>query len=298
MVKFGIFLLFYNFFITTSDYPISGGVWYAPDADELYPNLEPSAPPVEDEDSGHQDSEFILENRIDLSGIILIDLLNQSVIDSDRINFYVNNAMDLNIVDVEYNNALHLLIKKRLSRLASKLLEKGIDINARNVFCDTPLSLAIQNNLPELAIKLLSKNANPNIQNSSWETPFTLATTLGNIELARYIWLKGGDPNYSKINPLMRSIIKNNKAFTLFLINQIGVDVNVANSKGYTPLMLAILKDNCILVKSLLAKGANILAQAEDGSTPEILAKKLNKTSLTRKLIISRLRLKKAARCF
>lgn len=71
---------------------------------------------------------------------------------------------------------------------------------------------------------------------------------------------------------LMYAVWVGNEAAVEHLISK-GADVNAKDSKGATPLLLAIFKDHTQIALSLIDHGADVNATADDGMTPILMSR-------------------------
>jgi hypothetical protein len=175
----------------------------------------------------------------------------------------INEKYYLHIVIVEIikiNNqylhnghgALHYIVKLRpYLKVIELLIKNGANINT---FKDgyTPLDLAIFANIKFIINLLITKyGANINLQDSNGDTLlYKIINKRGNFP---YDYYDGGydfDLGESYSFQHCKKLIKLKKKYNF--------DIDICNNSGYTPLHIAILKDNEKIIKLLMDNGANI----------------------------------------
>ena len=163
---------------------------------------------------------------------------------------------------------------------ARRLLAAGAEVDAASLVGTTPLFPAVTTSA-DMTRLLLDHGANPNARARTGATPilFTRGADVIALLLAR-----GADARArSKTgeSSLMEAAIRGDvRAARLLLEN--GTEVNAADHRGYTPLLLAAQYDgdSVELVRLLLDHGADVNAVAE-GETPLSLAAKRGETGVT-----------------
>lgn len=118
--------------------------------------------------------------------------------------------------------------------------------NAQNKYGNTPLMIAVEQGHNNMVEKLLAQSAlDHSIQNAKGQTALMVAAEKGNAEFAKQLLTKSKvHIDIQDINgntPLMVAIEQQNLKMVNALITA-GADVNIYNSKGYTPLSLAMEK--------------------------------------------------------
>lgn len=135
------------------------------------------------------------------------------------------------------------------------LIEKGADVDACDGAGRSGLRIATIKNNTEAMRLLLEKGANPNIQDRWGKTPLSNAASEGKT-----------------------SILK-------LLLAQDGIDVDVQNDDGETPLRLATIYNKAESVRLLLEKGANPDIQGNGGATPVLRAASRGFTEVLKMLL-------------
>jgi ankyrin repeat protein len=179
-----------------------------------------------------------------------------------------------------------------------KLLDSGADVNERDQQSgSTPLIMASSYTGYEGMVKLLlSYDADPNIQDKIYGTTALIAAAGVSKEMVELLLAKGADiaitrfDGTSAFTSCISGILSEtvNTDLASFLLSK-GADVDEAPTsgpaEGYTCLMMAARNNRLELVKFLADNGANINAQAKDGSTALSLAKKENDKEMITLLI-------------
>lgn len=182
----------------------------------------------------------------------------------------IEKGANVNIVDKHGNTPLHLV---RHFPIAKILVEKGANVNAINSNGSTPLHLA-QNFA--IAKFLIEKGANPNSTNNEGYTPFHLALNISIAEL-----LIEQDVDFKAITKDGKTVLhtiaetdalgdtkfKNVKWLIDFFIQK-GIDVNVTDHYGNTPLHLCEELNNVEVAERLLENGADINAMNNYNKKP------------------------------
>ncbi|XP_065336836.1 putative ankyrin repeat protein RF_0381 [Cloeon dipterum] len=165
------------------------------------------------------------------------------------------------------NTSLHLALESNNvgdDGIIRWILEQGnIDLNAKNDFGDTPLILACKRMKWSVSEMLLTRNVEVNVSNKKGKTAMHYAAKKGNLSLVKLMQGKGADftlTDNKGLNTLHRAMV--NFEIFLFLhylairscccielinwlVEQCQVDLNLANSEGETPLLLACKMRGC-----------------------------------------------------
>ena len=160
---------------------------------------------------------------------------------------------------------------KHGSPVVESLLAIGADPNLPNV----PLLWATANNHLNTAQLLLEWGADPNVQDRNGDTALILATRQNQLPFVEFLlgW-EGIDinlPNHQGHTPLMNSVANNNLKLTIALLDA-GADPNAQDNMRQTALSGAAYYSNLEAMILLLAKGADTNVQDIDGYTPLMAA--------------------------
>ena len=165
-------------------------------------------------------------------------------------------------------NLTHLFAKNA-SKVASDLFDKifgkleikGLDFNSHDNSGRTSLHYACEAGSTKLVELLLAKGLDPNQSDSQEQTPLGItlkdafSTTIAFVDLALPAGL---DLNKrfkvgKKMHTPLTFIISEGKAFTTFTrLHELGADINLGDSEGWTPLVHYIRQNKLTEIKSLL----------------------------------------------
>lgn len=206
-------------------------------------------------------------------------------------NEYVETLLkagaSLKATDAKKQPLLMIAAQQNNVELVKKLIEKGVDVNAKTEYGSTALTDFIYrnaySNTDDLQIEiiktLLEAGANPNVFHDGYDGdcnfPLKILAQQARLELIKLLLSHGADATLkckNGDNALSSSSGAKYLEQSNILIDA-GADVNAAeNNWGTTPLMIAVGFRDFPLIKKLLAKGANINTQANNGSSPLIFA--------------------------
>lgn len=212
----------------------------------------------------------------------------------------------VDLYDNEKEGPLHYAALQGSEPILDLILAENPDLDCRNRFGASPLYLAVK--FPNLLQKLLEKGANPNLPLYDDFTPLMRATDLKSRESAKLLLEHGAEVNAAigpgeesvgwtavayaadlDDEGLLQLLVdaganlshKTEKGFTpihmvskpesarVLLQHRKRFDIDEPDKGGETPLTNAIW-DSCPteLIKLFIDNGANLNAQAEDGTTP------------------------------
>jgi len=157
--------------------------------------------------------------------------------------------------------------------IARQLLAAGADVNQPRSSGTTPLMYAACTyDMPaEFVNELISKGAHVNATTKNGDTAVGWAALGGKLENMKVLVQHGADikihvgkPDGYPGWPLIRAISQGDIKLVDFLLAH-GADINDGGGHGKTPLMYmyALRNDNVDVVKLLIARGANVFAQAD-----------------------------------
>lgn len=168
----------------------------------------------------------------------------------------------------QYANAVENKIKE--------FIAKGGDVNAHDKNGQTLLLKAIKLHNNILAKELIKAGADVNMADNNGTTPLIATILYGNEEMFNSLSVNENvdaqKKNNEGLNALMVWIICTNGSTNgkLTVIKNLiarGADVNAQTNDGTTPLMLCAAKGNYGLYLDLVKYGANVLQQDNDGKT-------------------------------
>lgn len=165
-----------------------------------------------------------------------------------------------------------------------QLILAGADVNKKNAFSkDTPLLRSLYGNNPEMTRLLVYSGADINAKNNYNHSPMFLALEKGRGEFID-LFLTSGVKEGLSTDYLFRASAKKNPVGVLAMLKG-GIDPNVKNEKGNTPLIISASLGDLASVRSLLAYRADVNAVNKDGNTPLIYAARYNHPEVVRELL-------------
>lgn len=171
----------------------------------------------------------------------------QALIEEDKENVQLK-------ISAAKGNLLHSLAKSgKPIQFVKILAQHGASFDELDDWGNTPLLWSIANANNEMALEILNYQQNINAQDSlfSQNTALHLAIAKGYQNMSQ----DGQRLKVSNLKLVKRMV-------------ELGADVNVQNGNGNTPLHLACLRRDILMVESILAKNPNIQSLNKEGKTP------------------------------
>jgi len=189
---------------------------------------------------------------------------------------------------------LHCTANKGRANVAELLLAKGAKLELRNFNGQTPLHLTAFSNQPKVAGLLLAHGADIEARTTYDRTPLGAALNHDHAEMVEFLLDKGANIRAKEVGmPLLNVAIRDNnkemvtllmkKGLALPPIHQAvflgeldkvkthidkGVNIDLKDTGGFTPLFCAICGHHKEIVGLLLDKGADVNTQAANGRFP------------------------------
>uniref|UniRef100_A0ABD2WGP0 Uncharacterized protein n=1 Tax=Trichogramma kaykai TaxID=54128 RepID=A0ABD2WGP0_9HYME len=192
-------------------------------------------------------------------------------------------ALTVDALD-EYGNApLHFAVDNKLIFATGSLLLLGANPNLSNEDGSSPLHVVCSKYDEVKLLEMLldaykDQKVHVDVQDKVGRTPLHLALALDNERAAELLLRAGADPNFPDGNgstPLhVICSIKGNDDDSLKTFFDVNdrllriVDANARDSKGRTPLDVALARGNSKLIELLLSRGVDSCTVYRDGSTP------------------------------
>ncbi|WP_257263743.1 ankyrin repeat domain-containing protein [Endozoicomonas sp. ONNA2] len=196
----------------------------------------------------------------------------------------------INETDEKGQTPLHITAANGHGGCLTRLLEISTEkINARNNSGETALHLAVYNGHVGCLRPLIKHGANLNATNKNGETALHIATKI-NINEVRQLWADmGRDINETLINGRTPKHYTNQQGNDDECLRELvdirGVNINVTDNDGSTPLIIAAIWGKFDRLQWLIDAGADINAVANDGSTALYEAACWGRTDCLRKLL-------------
>lgn len=201
-----------------------------------------------------------------------LDILNEEV--GSNVNMVNSKGDTLLLAAATFGNV----------EAVQQLVLSGADVNKKNAFTrDTALLRSLYNNKPEITRLLVFSGADINAKNNYNHSPLFLALEKGRAEFID-LFLTSGVQEGLNSDYLFRASAKKNPVGVLAMLKG-GVDPNVKNDKGNTPLIISSSLGDLNSVRSLLAYRADVNAVNNDGNTPLIYAARYNHPDVVRELL-------------
>ncbi|GJC88347.1 putative ankyrin repeat protein RF_0381 [Colletotrichum liriopes] len=173
--------------------------------------------------------------------------------------------MELNTnagVSFSRSMALHWAIHQGQVESVEYLLGLGATLR-QNEKKETPLHLAAYRGKTAVIAMLLARGVDINAVNSSGWSPLDIAGKQGDLDVIKLLLEKGAsvsvDMTYNSNPAIMAKLI------------EYGVDINAANSSGWSPLDIASKQGDLDVIKLLLENGASIWADTIYNSNPAVM---------------------------
>lgn len=206
-------------------------------------------------------------------------------------NYLISHGIEIDAQNMAGKSALAEAVSSGNTHLTNLLLENGADVNLTDNAGKTILIDSIKSESPATVKLLLDYGANPNIQEINGRNVYHEAAAYGNIEIISLISNAGGNAltrdkngntpfimSLDKSEAVILEILGKDKKITdsdgntpvhllveeaevpvktLELLVRKGFDMDSRNAKGFTPLAIAVMRNDTDSATVLLANGAN-----------------------------------------
>jgi cytohesin len=161
-----------------------------------------------------------------------------------------------------------------------KLLGKGQRVNSTDAQGWTPLHHASHNGKLNAVRILMDQKADPFRKNNQGLTPLKLAQKAH--QKKTVIYLKRVIKKLKSRNKALHRAARQGKLSKVKSLLKKGAQLQAKDSKGRTPLHLAVIKNHYRVVKYLVSKGASLQAKDRKGRTALTLARRLKRKKIYR----------------
>ncbi|CAC5420935.1 unnamed protein product [Mytilus coruscus] len=196
----------------------------------------------------------------------------------------VNEKICIDVSNIEKMTPLSWAIKNKNRDIVQYMLKKYCDPNACGTNLSmTPLLVAIKENGDEQIVKMLLKNgANPNACGLDKKTPLFFSVRKGQTKIVCLLLQYNADPamcDLSDNSPLHIASEFNDKSNVDILemllenMKMNGHDLNICNSMGKTPLLVAVEQRAVQHIELLLKHGADQTIRDKSNRSPADIAK-------------------------
>ena len=156
------------------------------------------------------------------------------------------------------------------------LIAMGADINQQNYNTrDTAVLRSVYMGHDEITQLLVYEHADLNLANNYRQTPMGLAVENQKGNLVDLFLSYGGVKSGLDSDTLLRSSAQKNRVGVLAMLKG-GIDPNVSNEQGNTPLIISASLGDTDNVRTLLAYRADVNAANKEGNTAVIYAARFN----------------------
>lgn len=192
---------------------------------------------------------------------------------------------NINVVNSKGDTLLLVAATLGNAQAVNQLVLSGADVNKTSSLTkDTPLLRALYySDNTDIARLLVYAGADINAKNSYHHTPLFLALEKKRGELID-LFLSSGVKEGLSTDYLFRAVGQKNNVGVLAMLKG-GIDPNVANEKGNTPLIIAASLGDLPSVETLLAYRADVNAANKDGNTALMYAARYNHPAVVRELL-------------
>lgn len=189
------------------------------------------------------------------------------------------NAADAPLVDA---------VKRGDPAAVRALIQKRVDVNAAAVDGTTPLHWAVHQNTLDVADLLIRAGAKATAANRYGVLPLSLACVNGNAAMINLLLGAGADANAASSKgetPLMTAARSGSVEAVTVLLDH-GANVNVKESwRGQTALMWAAAEGHAAVVRTLVARDADVLLRSKAGFTALLFAAREGKIATVQALL-------------
>lgn len=164
-----------------------------------------------------------------------------------------------------------------------RLIGQGADVNRANNNGGTPIMYAALSGDPDAVDLLLRHGANVNAVAVNGWTALMVAAAKGYVDVVELLLARGASPDQADVyswTPLMRAVNEDRPRIVRALLDKGRADVNRPGENGLTALHLAVLKKDPVVVRLLMAAGADPDITDDTGRTPVDFAKENNDLSM------------------
>lgn len=175
------------------------------------------------------------------------------------------HGADPNSKDCLSKTPLMFAVEWNHEKIVEILFDKGARLDVRDVYGRTPLTAAFQNE--SIALLLLSRGAGRGSMDSIDGTVLSSAVQAGSKGVVQWLLAKNVDVNGADENHRTALWWVSNEDILSLLLERQDIDIECADTQGWTPLIAAADHGHERVVQVLVEKGANLNAEDKDGLT-------------------------------
>lgn len=196
-----------------------------------------------------------------------------------------NQIADPNIINTKGDPLIVVAATLGNYTAVEELILSGVDVNKPNAFTkDTALLRSLYNGYTEIAQRLVYSGADINAVNNYKHSPLYVALEKQNVPMID-LFLTSGVKEGLSANYLFRSVSTKNETGVIAMLKG-GINPNVVNDKGNTPLMIAASLGDLPSLQDLLAYRADLNAANKEGNTALIYAARFNHPEVIKMLLL------------
>jgi len=201
--------------------------------------------------------------------------------DIERVKLLIAQGADVMAHDDKGGTPLHRAVENGHKAIVGILLENDADLNAQNNKGWTPLHLAASwGGHKDMVEILLEQGADVSLLNKDGWNALHTAAEAGQREILVMLMARGLKPETGVTEALFPYITEGSTALHLAAQNNqiaaveallaTGMDANIRNNKGETPLYSAVMRrrSGIRLLECLLGAGAKVNVKTKNGDTP------------------------------
>ena len=169
----------------------------------------------------------------------------------------LDKGADANAINRQGLSPMHLAVKERYAFMVSLLLAGGAEAS----YMKGILHAALEERNQAIVMNLLNAGADANDLNSEGESPLIVATRLGYQCIVSRLLTLGADIAHRTPhgnNALHIAVISQNIGVVKVVLQHGGIDIDLPNNDGWTPLLIAVKLGPTGVVKALLVAGADV----------------------------------------
>ncbi len=201
----------------------------------------------------------------DIQGVTPFDI---AIFKSAKLTEKLLGATNINASDNKGNTLLHIALAAHApTDIIRLLIDRGITISARNKEGETALHIAVRDNLKDSGELLLVRGADLFANNAEGISPLYLAAYAQAGFPEWFLNTVSMEARDGQGNSILHYIANYRRNNLIPLIIQKGINVEIKNATGETPLFSAVKGDSPSTVQTLIDNGADPLARDALGNT-------------------------------
>ena len=185
----------------------------------------------------------------------------------DIVALLLDNDADASCINNRSESPLHAAARSGNKEILGKLLQKGADINVTDNEGRTPLICLLDNKRTDAALFLMDQGADTEVADASGHKAIDYATAHGLREVVARLSC-GNDRDARGNTPLHQAVYNGQGEIVRTLLLSDKSMLDSTNDGGETPLILACMQGNLVMVNLLLGTGADPGKAMLSGNAP------------------------------